>query len=163
MNRDRLVKIEMLLSILIVIGIIYVIVNPYFILKGWYKSVLYVNDTNRPIIENLIKKGEHYGKENYKYLEDISEVKKIQFFLDFNDFQFTLYYKDGTTQVMYDDGLTDLKLYIEKNGYSKSKAYLILGIGVIIMCIVGNGVRKNISNKIDLIDKQQEQKKAISE
>ena len=155
MNIKKLVIIEILLSIIIVLGIMFLIVNPYFILKGWLKNTLYVNDTNRPVIENLLKEGKYYGNEHYKSLEDISEVKKIQFFLAFNDFEFTLYYKDGTIQEIIDDDLINLKNYIEKNGYCNAEVYMILGVCIIILCIAVNGVRKNISNKIDLIDKQE--------
>ena len=72
--------------------------------------------------------------------------------------EFTLYYKDGTTEKIVDDDLTDLKKYIEKNGYDKSQAYIMLGIGVIIICIAMNGARKSVSNKIELIDKLEEWK-----
>ena len=70
--------------------------------------------------------------------------------------EFTLYYKDGTTEKIVDDDLTDLKKYIEKNGYDKAQAYIMLGIGVIIICIAMNGARKSVSNKIELIDKLEE-------
>ena len=46
MKRKRLVRIEMLLSILIVIGIFFLIFNVYFILKGFGKDFLYVNDNS---------------------------------------------------------------------------------------------------------------------
>ena len=55
MKRKRLVRIEMLLSILIVIGIFFLIFNVYFILKGFGKDVLYVNDKNRQSIKNIIE------------------------------------------------------------------------------------------------------------
>ena len=81
----------------------------YFILKGFGKDVLYVNDKNRQSIKNIIEKSEYYDSS-----EDFYNVRKIQFFLDFNDLEFTLYYKDGTVKKIYDDSLTDLEKYIEE-------------------------------------------------
>ena len=150
MKRKRLVRIEMFLSILIVIGIFFLIFNVYFILKGFGKDVLYVNDKNRQSIKNIIEKSEHYDSS-----EDFYNVRKIQFFLAFNDLEFTLYYKDGTVKKIYDDSLTDLEKYIEENGYNKGKFLVMLGIGMLIVCIGLNEIRKRVSNQIDLIDKQE--------
>ena len=150
MKRKRLVRIEMFLSILIVIGIFFLIFNVYFILKGFGKDFLYVNDKNRQSIKNIIEKSEYYDSS-----EDFYNVRKIQFFLDFNDLEFTLYYKDGTVKKIYDDSLTDLEKYIEENGYNKGEFFVMLGIGMIIICIGLNGIRKRVSNQIDLIDKQE--------
>lgn len=150
MKRKRLVRIEMFLSILIVIGIFFLIFNVYFILKGLGKDVLYVNDKNRQSVKNIIEKSEYYDSS-----EDFYNVRKIQFFLAFNDLEFTLYYKDGTVKKIYDDSLTDLKKYIEKNGYNKGEFFVMLGIGMIIICIGLNEIRKRVSNQIDLIDKQE--------
>lgn len=150
MKRKRLVRIEMFLSILIVIGIFFLIFNVYFILKGFGKDVLYVNDKNRQSIKNIIEKSEHYDSS-----EDFYNVRKIQFFLSFNDLEFTLYYKDGTVKKIYDDSLTDLEKYIEENGYNKGKFLVMLGIGMLIICIGLNEIRKRVSNQIDLIDKQE--------
>ena len=150
MKRKRLVRIEMFLSILIVIGIFFLIFNVYFILKGFGKDVLYVNDKNRQSIKNIIEKSEHYDSS-----EDFYNVRKIQFFLAFNYLEFNLYYKDGTVKKIYDDSLTDLEKYIEENGYNKGKFLVILGIGMLIICIGLNEIRKRVSNQIDLIDKQE--------
>ena len=150
MKRKRLVSIEMFLSILIVIGIFFLIFNVYFILKGFGKDFLYVNDKNRQSIKNIIEKSEYYDSS-----EDFYNVRKIQFFLDFNDLEFTLYYKDGTVKKIYDDSLTDLEKYIEENGYNKGEFFVMLGIGMIIICIGLNEIRKRVSNQIDLIDKQE--------
>lgn len=150
MKKKRLVRIEMFLSILIVIGIFFLIFNVYFILKGFGKDVLYVNDKNRQSIKNIIEKSEHYDSS-----EDFYNVRKIQFFLAFNDLEFTLYYKDGTVKKIYDDSLTDLEKYIEENGYNKGKFLVMLGIGMLIICIGLNEIRKRVSNQIDLIDKQE--------
>lgn len=141
MKRKRLVRIEMFLSILIVIGIFFLIFNVYFILKGFGKDVLYVNDKHRQSIKNIIEKSEHYDSS-----EDFYNVRKIQFFLAFNDLKFTLYYKDGTVKKIYDDSLTDLEKYIEENGYNKGKFLVILGIGMLIICIGLNEIRKRVSN-----------------
>lgn len=126
------------------------IFNVYFILKGFGKDVLYVNDKNRQSIKNIIEKSEHYDSS-----EDFYNVRKIQFFLAFNDLEFTLYYKDGTVKKIYDDSLTDLEKYIEENGYNKGKFLVMLGIGMLIICIGLNEIRKRVSNQIDLIDKQE--------
>ena len=150
MKRKRLVRIEMFLSILIVIGIFFLIFNVYFILKGFGKDFLYVNDKNRQSIKNIIEKSEYYDSS-----EDFYNVRKIQFFLAFNDLEFTLYYKDGTVKKIYEDSLTDLEKYIEENGYNKGKFLVILGIGMLIICIGLNEIRKRVSNQIDLIDKQE--------
>lgn len=150
MKRKRLVRIEMFLSILIVIGIFFLIFNVYFILKGFGKDVLYVNNKNRQSIKNIIERSEYYDSS-----EDFYNVRKIQFFLAFNDLEFTLYYKDGTVKKIYDDSLTDLKKYIEENGYNKGEFFVMLGTGMIIICIGLNEIRKRVSNQIDLIDKQE--------
>ncbi len=150
MKRKRLVRIEMFLSILIVIGIFFLIFNVYFILKGFGKDVLYVNDKNRQSIKNIIEKSDYYDS-----LEDFYNVRKIQFFLAFNDLEFTLYYKDGTVQKINDDSLIDLKKYIEEKGYNKGEFFVMLGTGMIIICIGLNEKRKKVSKQIDLIDKQE--------
>ena len=150
MERKRLVRIEMLLSILIVIGIFFLIFNVYFILKGFGKDFLYVNDKNRQSIKNIIEKSEYYDSS-----EDFYKVRRIQFFLAFNNLEFTLYYKDGTVKKIYDDSLTDLKKYIEEKGYNKGEFFVMLGTGMIIICIGLNEIRKKVSNQIDLIDKQE--------
>ena len=98
----------------------------------------------------IIEKSEYYDSS-----EDFYNVRKIQFFLDFNDLEFTLYYKDGTVKKIYDDSLTDLEKYIEENGYNKGEFFVMLGIGMIIICIWLNEIRKRLSNQIDLIDKQE--------
>ena len=150
MKRKRLVRIEMLLSILIVIGIFFLIFNVYFILKGFGKDFLYVNDKNRQSIKNIIEKSEYYDSS-----EDFYNVRKIQFFLAFNDLEFTLYYKDGTVKKIYEDSLTDLEEYIEEKGYNEGEFFVMLGTGMIIICIGLNEIRKRVSNQIDLIDKKE--------
>lgn len=52
MKRKSLVIIEMLLSIIISVGIFFLIFNVYFIFKGFGKDILYINDKNREYIEN---------------------------------------------------------------------------------------------------------------
>ena len=101
MKRKRLVKIEMFLSILTVIGIFFLIFNVYFILKGFREDVLYVNDKNMQSIKNKIEKREYYDGS-----DDFYNVKKIQLykggvaglFGSSYDLEFTLYYKDGTAK-----------------------------------------------------------------
>ena len=156
MNKNKLDSIELFLSILILIGIVFLIVNPYFIFKGWLKSVLYINDNNRTVVESLIKESKYYGSEIYNGLVNINDLKKIQFYQAFNNFEFTLYYKDGSTEKLGDDDLINLQQYIEKNGYSKAELYIMLGVGVLVICIILNEKRKEISNQIEWIYKQQE-------
>lgn len=151
MKRKKLVMLEMLFYILIVIGIIFLVFNIYFIFKGFGIDVLHVNDKNRQSIKNIIEKSKYYDSS-----KSFDDVKKIQFFLAFDDFEFTIYYNDGTTKTIYDDDLTDLEKYIEKNGYNKGKVYLLIGIGVIISCVMIKEAQKKISDQIDLIDKIEE-------
>lgn len=151
MNRKKWIATEILICILIAIGICFIFINPYFILKNWFKENLIINNKNRVIVENLIQKSEYYRTE-----KSFDEVKKIQFFLVFNDSEFTLYYRDGTEYTVIDDSLSDLRKYIHRNGYSKAGVFFKVGIGDIILCLILNEVRKNISNKIDLIDKHEE-------
>lgn len=150
MKRKRLVRIEIFLCILIVIGIFFLIFNVYFILKGFGKDVLYVNNKNRKSINNIVEKSTYYNS-----LEDFDNVRKIQSFLDFNDLKFTFYYNDGTIKGICDDSLIDLKIYIEEKGYNKGVLFAILEIGMIIICIGLNEKRKKVSKQIDLIDKQE--------
>ena len=56
MKRKSLVIIEMLLSIIILVGIFFLIFNVYFIFKGFGKDILYINDKNREYIKNIIEK-----------------------------------------------------------------------------------------------------------
>lgn len=62
---------------------------------------------------------------------------------------------ENLNEEIYDDSLTDLEEYIEENGYNKGNFFVILGIGIIIICIELNEIRKKVSNQIDLIDKQE--------
>lgn len=122
MKRKSLVIIEMLLSIIILVGIFFLIFNVYFIFKGFGKDILYINDKNREYIKNIIEKSQYYDN-----TINFNEVKKIQYFLAFNDMEFTVYYKEGTTKVIYDDSLDNLREYIENNGYMKENYLFLLG------------------------------------
>lgn len=150
MKRKSLVIIEMLLSIIISVGIFFLIFNVYFIFKGFGKDILYINDKNREYIKNIIEKSQYYDN-----TINFNDVKKIQYFLAFNNMEFTVYNKDGTTKVIYDDGLDGLREYIEENGYNEGKMFVLLGIIGIFICIGINKIRKKTSNKIDLIDKEE--------
>ena len=147
MRKNRLILTEILLWLSIIVGICFLFINPYFILKNWFKEVLYINNQNRTTVENLIQKSEYYQPE-----KSFNDVKKIQFFLVFNDSEFTLYYNDGTEYTVMDDDLSDLRKYIHKNGYSKAGAFFKLGVVDIVLCLILNEIRKNISKKIELID-----------
>lgn len=150
MKRNGLVIIETLLSIIIVVVIFFLIFNVYFIFKGFGKDILYINDKNRDHVKEIIEKSQYYDN-NINF----NNMKKIQYFLAFNNMEFTVYDKDGTTKVIYDDGLDDLREYIEENGYNEGKMFVLIGIIEIFICIGINKIRKETSNKIDLIDKEE--------
>lgn len=92
----------------------------------------------------------------YDTIYNINDLNKIEFFLAFDNYEFKLYYKNGEEKEIYDDSLENLSSYIKENGYSKNTYYIIIDIILIIMCLVVNSTRKKISNKIDLIDKEDE-------
>ena len=123
MNRSKLVLFEIITTILICLGILFIIFNVYFIIKNSGKSVLDVNDTNRDVIENMIKESKYY-----KEIKNFKEVNKIQYWLAFNDYQFTLYYNNGTEKQIYDDNLDNLKEYIQKKGIDKGVLQIIYGL-----------------------------------
>ena len=148
MKRNLLVIFELLLMIIIAIGIIMIIYNGYHIFSGLGRSIVNVNDNNKKFIENLLKTSEYYDE-----TKDINQLKKIQFFMDFNNYEFTLYYQNGEEIELYDDELYNLKSYIEEKGYSKAGYYIAIDAIIIILCICINGIRKKIANNMDLFDK----------
>ena len=149
MKRKLFVFFELLLMLVIAIGIIMIIYNGYHIFSGLGRSIVNVNDNNKEFIENMLKTSEYYD-ETY----DINQLKKIQFFMDFNNYEFTLYYQNGEEIELSDDNLYNLKNYIEEKGYSKAGYYIAVDTIIIILCICINGMRKKIANDIDLLDKQ---------
>ena len=151
MKRNRLVVLELLLMIIISIGIICVVFSVYFIFRGIGKTIVNVNDNNRLEIEQMLKESSDYD-DTY----DIKELKKIQFFMNFNDLEFTLYYKKGEEKELYDDNLDTLRDYIKQNGYSKTMYYVVIDVVIIFIVLGVNAGRKNLSNRVDLIDKQDE-------
>ena len=151
MRRNRLVILELLLMIIISIGIVCVVFSVYFIFRGIGKTIVNVNDNNRLEIEQMLKESSDYD-DTY----DIKELKKIQFFMNFNDLEFTLYYKKGEEKELYDDNLDTLRDYIKQNGYSKTMYYVVIDVVIIFIVLGVNAGRKNLSNRIDLIDKQDE-------
>ena len=151
MKRNRLVVLELLLMIIISIGIICVVFSVYFIFRGIGRTIVNVNDNNRLEIEQMLKESSDYD-DTY----DIKELKKIQFFMNFNDLEFTLYYKKGEEKELYDDNLNTLRDYIKQNGYSKTMYYVVIDVVIIFIVLGVNAGRKNLSNRIDLIDKQDE-------
>ncbi len=148
MKRSLLVTLELLLMILITIGIIAIIFSSYFIFKGIGKSVVNVTDDNREGIEHMLKESKDYNQ-NY----DINNLKKIQFFMNFNNYQFTLYYKNNEKIELSDDNLYNLKNYIEGTGYNKSEYYFFIDAVIAILCVCINGMKKKISSEIDYLDK----------
>lgn len=149
MKRKLFVLFELLLMLVIAIGIIMIIYNGYNVFSGLGRSIINVNDNNKEFIENMLKTSEYYD-ETY----DINQLKKIQFFMDFNNYEFTLYYQNGEEIELSDDNLYNLKNYIEEKGYSKAGYYIAVDTIIIILCICINGMRKKIANDIDLLDKQ---------
>ena len=119
MKRKLFVFFELLLMLVIAIGIIMIIYNGYNIFSGLGRSIVNVNDNNKEFIENMLKTSEYYD-ETY----DINQLKKIQFFMDFNNYEFTLYYQNGEEIELSDDNLYNLKNYIEEKGYSKAGYYI---------------------------------------
>lgn len=148
MKRNVFVIFELLLMVGIVIGMIMIIYNGYHIFSGLGKSIVNVNDNNKELLENMLKTSEYYD-ETY----DINQLKKIQFFMDFNNYEFTLYYQNGEEIELSDDELYNLKSYIEEKGYSKAGYYIAIDAIIIILCICINGIRKKIANNINLFDK----------
>lgn len=151
MRRNRLVILELLLMIIIFIGIVCVVFSVYFIFRGIGKTIVNVNDNNRLEIEQMLKESSDYD-DTY----DIKKLKKIQFFMNFNDLEFTLYYKKGEEKELYDDNLDTLRDYIKQNGYSKAMYYVVIDVVIIFIVLGVNAGRKNLSNRIDLIDRQDE-------
>ncbi len=151
MKRNRLVVLELLLMIVIFIGIAFIVFSGYFIFRGIGRTVVNVNDKNRLAIEQMLKESSDYDN-----TYNINDLKKIQFFMNFNDLEFTLYYKNGEEKELYDDDLDDLRSYIKEKGYSKAMYYVTIDIAIIFIVLGVNAGRKDLSNKIDLIDKQDE-------
>ena len=149
MKRNLLVIFELLLMLVIAIGIIMIIYNGYHMFSGLGKNIVNVNNNNREFIENMLKTSEYYDETS-----DINQLKKIQFFMDFNNYEFTLYYQNGEEIELSDDELYNLKSYIEEKGYSKAGYYIAIDVIIIILYICINGIRKKIASDIDLFDKQ---------
>ena len=151
MRRKKLVILELFIVISISICVISIIFSLYFICSNLGRTILNVNNSNREKIKEMFRESE-----NYKEIYNINDVKKIQFFLAFNDLEFTLYYKNGEEKVIYDDDLYELREYIKEKGYSKAGYYVAIDAIIILICIGLNKTRKKLSDKIDLLDKQEE-------
>ena len=151
MNRRRLVLFEIITIIIICLCVVFMFFNVHWIIKNSGKSVLDINETNRKKVEDMLKESKYYNEIN-----NYSEVNKIQYWLAFNDYQFTLYYNNGTEKQIYDDNLDNLKEYIQKKGIDKGGLQLKYGLGVLFLTLILNSIRKNISNKIEYMDKQEE-------
>ena len=151
MNRRRLVLFEIITIIIICLCVVFMFFNVHWIIKNSGKSVLDINETNRKKVEDMLKESKYYNEIN-----NYSEVNKIQYWLAFNDYQFTLYYNNGTEKQIYDDNLDNLKEYIQKKGIDKGGLQLKYGLGVLFLTLFLNSIRKNISNKIEYMDKQEE-------
>lgn len=146
-GRKRLVIIETILIFLMIFSIVFLFFNIYFIIKGMSRDVLNINDKNREIVRNMIETNHN--------IKDFDNVKKVQYFLSFNNMEFTLYYKDGTKEKIVDDRLDSLREYIEENGYNKGVSLIWIEAIIGIVCICINEKRQEISNRIDLIDKKE--------
>lgn len=146
-ERKRLVIIETILIYLMIFSIVFLFFNIYFIIKGMSRDVLNINDKNREIVRNMIETNHN--------IKDFDNVKKVQYFLSFNNMEFTLYYKDGTKDKIVDDRLDSLREYIEENGYNKGVRLIWIEAIIGIVCICINEKKQEISNQIDLIDKKE--------
>lgn len=143
MKKNKLVVIETILIIIIFIEIILLVFSLYSIFNNMGRYVLKINDNNRLEIENMLNTSKYY--DNTKNIEDL---EKIEFFLDFNDYQFTLYYSNEEKD-LYDDNLFNLMEYIKTRGNSKVTTYIVIDILIVFSIIIINLKRKEILEKID--------------
>lgn len=143
MKRNKLVVIETILIVIIAIEMILLVFSLYPISKSMGRYVLKINDNNRLEIENLLKTSKYYDN-----TKNIKDLEKIEFFLDFNDYQFTLYYSNEEKE-LYDDNLFNLMEYIKTRGNSKVTTYIVIDILIVFSIIIINLKRKEISEKID--------------
>ena len=143
MKRNKLVVIETILIVIIAIEIILLVFSLYIIFNNMGRYVLKINDNNRLEIENLLKTSKYYDN-----TKNIKDLEKIEFFLDFNDYQFTLYYSNEEKE-LYDDNLFNLMEYIKTRGNSKVIGYIVIDILIVFSIIIINLKRKEISEKID--------------
>lgn len=143
MKKNKLVVIETILIIIIFIEIILLVFSLYHIFNNMGRYVLKINDNNRLEIENMLNTSKYY--DNTKNIEDL---EKIEFFLDFNDYQFTLYYSNEEKE-LYDDNLFNLMEYIKTRGDSKVTNYIVIDILIVFSIIIINLKRKEILEKID--------------
>lgn len=143
MKKNKLVVIETILIIIIFIEIILLVFSLYPIFNNMGRYVLKINDNNRLEIENMLNTSKYY--DNTKNIEDL---EKIEFFLDFNDYQFTLYYSNEEKE-LYDDNLFNLMEYIKTIGDSKVTNYIVIDILIVFSIIIINLKRKEILEKID--------------
>ncbi len=143
MKRNKLVVIETILIVIIAIEMILLVFSLYPISKSMGRYVLKINDNNRLEIENLLKTSKYYDN-----TKNIKDLEKIEFFLDFNDYQFTLYYSNEEKE-LYDDNLFNLMEYIKTRGNSKVTKYIGIDILIVFSIIIINLKRKEISEKID--------------
>lgn len=143
MKKNKLVVIETILIIIIFIEIILLVFSLYSIFNNMGRYVLKINDNNRLEIENMLNTSKYY--DNTKNIEDL---EKIEFFLDFNDYQFTLYYSNEEKD-LYDDNLFNLMEYIKTRGDSKVTTYIVIDILIVFSIIIINLKRKEILEKID--------------
>lgn len=143
MKKNKLVVIETILIIIIFIEMILLVFSLYHIFNNMGRYVLKINDNNRLEIENMLNTSKYY--DNTKNIEDL---EKIEFFLDFNDYQFTLYYSNEEKE-LYDDNLFNLMEYIKTRGDSKVTNYIVIDILIVFSIIIINLKRKEILEKID--------------
>lgn len=143
MKRNKLVVIETILIVIIAIEIILLVFSLYIIFNNMGRYVLKINDNNRLEIENMLKTSKYYDN-----TKNIKDLEKIEFFLDFNDYQFTLYYSNEEKE-LYDDNLFNLMEYIKTRGNSKVTKYIGIDILIVFSIIIINLKRKEISEKID--------------
>ena len=61
----------------------------------------------------------------------------------------------GAYDIKKKNKFINAKKNIEEKGYNEGEFFVMLGTGMIIICIGLNEIRKRVSNQIDLIDKQE--------
>ena len=143
MKRNKLVVIETIITITIIVEMILLVFSLYPIFNNMGRYVLKINNNNRLEVENMLKTSKYY--DNTKNIEDL---EKIEFFLDFDDYQFTLHYSNEEKE-LYDDNLFNLMEYIKTRGKSKVIGYIVIDILIVFSIIIINLKRKEISEKID--------------
>ena len=149
-RRNKLVIIEIISTILFMISIVLIIINGFKVfgeMLGTGKYILKINDSNKEIIEEYLKKADSYNPK-----QSIQNANKIQYYLNFNDAEYTIFYNDNSTYKVSDEGIFDLMEFIKEKGYSLMQKYIILEFLSIIISVAIYEKKKEIGSKIDEMD-----------